>query len=181
MSRILDYRDQVAEQHPTALLVFGILVIVSANLFPVAISPIIARLTGTYEIDLSIFTILIYLIVVNIIVYILVGVPVAKVTFRHPHSLLALILQAFFGLFVLPGLVVFTEIGIAILAQLAAPLTVVPIVGGIIRNISSLINSWALLFLMYATIISTMLGFLCTMVPYFIIYNIYKIHDVFVK
>jgi hypothetical protein len=174
MSRILDYRDQVAEQHPTDLLVFGIVVIVSANLLPVVMSPVIAWVADSYEIDLSIFTILIYLIIVNIIVYILVGIPVAKVTFRHPHSLLALIMQAFFGLFVLPGLVVFTEIGIVLLAQIATPLTVIPIVGGIVGNLISLMNSWALLFLMYVTIISTMLGFLCTMVPNFIIFNAYK-------
>lgn len=100
-----------------------------------------------------------------IIIYPILIMPIVESKFRQPLSRKAILLQALAGLFVFPPLAILTEIGIVHLAKFASPLSVVPIVGEVVK-LGKLSPSILFGLIMVATAIAAVLGIWSSLILY---------------
>lgn len=136
---MLDYRNQVAEQYPTALLMLVILlfVLLQLTLFTTYIPDI-----KQYGFYIQVGAAIVIPFVFIIIMYPVVGIPVARTRFRKPLSRRAVKKQALWTFLFLPILTMTTVFIVLFLAQLVHPLLAVPIIGEIVAHWSEILSSY---------------------------------------
>lgn len=150
--------------HPIALGILGLVVSALVNLVvPIIIGMMSTSFEKQYGRELPLWLFIVCLTIAIIIIYRLLGMPVAKAVFRHPLSRRAIILQAVVGALILPLLTLYAEVGVIYLAQFVTVLTAVPIVGQIVATVIALPQSWAMVIIVYTTCLTTGLGVWCSL------------------
>lgn len=100
-----------------------------------------------------------------IIVYPTLILPIVRSIYNQPFSCRPLILQILGGLFVFPILAIYTEAGIVMIAEFAAPLSAVPVVGKVVA-LRQLGPSFSYILIIITTYIATVVGILSSILIY---------------
>lgn len=149
-------------QHPVALLMVAVLLFALVNLFvPLVLNTIHATPEQNLGLFLGILVLIVVPALVIVVMYPIVGVPVAKSRFPQPLSRQAIKKQALWAFLFLPSLTILTEVGVIFLARLADPLTTVSTLGRGVAYLQELIPSYAFGILIYTTTIAAVLGVWC--------------------
>lgn len=157
-------------QHPVALLMVAVLLFALVNLFvPLVLNTIYATPERNLGLFLGGLVLIVVPALVLVVMYPIVGVPVARSRFPQPLSRRAIKKQALWVLLFLPTLTILTEVGVIFLARLADPLTAVPILGESVTYLQNLIPSYAVGILLYTTTIAAVLGAWCAIALYRIV------------
>lgn len=152
---VSDYRKRVAEQYPTVLLITVILlfVLLQSTLFTIYI-PGMKRYSFYVQWGAAIVIPFIFII----IMYPVVGMPVARTRFRKPLSRRAVKKQALWTFLFLPVLTMITVYTVLFLAQLVHPLLAVPIIGEVVAHWGEILSSYIGWIIVMITILTAVLG-----------------------
>ncbi|MFC6964496.1 hypothetical protein ACFQJ8_23285 [Halocatena marina] len=152
---MFDYRNQVVERYPTVFIMIVILLFVVLQL---TLSTTGFPFIKQYGFYMQIVAIIVIPIIFIIIMYPVVGIPVARTRFRKPLSRRAMKKQALWTFLFLPGPTAATVVVVPFLAQFVHPLLTVPIIGEIVAQWSEVLSSYIGWIIVLITTLTAVLG-----------------------